>query len=36
MLAAIRAAAACAYPTGNITEMLAEIDRGRDMGMGAE
>ena len=34
-LAAIRAAAGCSFPTGDIDEMLAEIDRGRDMGIGA-
>ena len=34
-LAAIRAAAACSFPTGDIDTMLAEIDRGRDMGIDA-
>lgn len=33
-LAAIRVAAACSFPTGDIDAMLAEIDRGRDMGIG--
>lgn len=34
-LAAIRAASACSFPTGDIDAMVAEIDRGRDMGLGA-
>jgi hypothetical protein len=34
-LAALRVAAACSYPTGAIEEMIAEIDRGRDLGSGA-
>lgn len=34
-LAAIRAAAVCSFPTGDIDAMLAEIARGRDMGFGA-
>jgi hypothetical protein len=32
-LGAIRAAAAHAFPTANIDEMLNEIDRGRDLGL---
>jgi hypothetical protein len=35
-LAAIRAASVCSFPTGDLDAMLAEIDRGRDMGIGAE
>ena len=35
-LAVIRAAAICSFPTGDIDAMLAEIDRGRDMGIAAE
>ena len=35
-LAAIRTAAACSFPTADIDEMLAEIDRGRDLGLAAE
>jgi hypothetical protein len=35
-LAAIRAAATCSHPAGDIDEMLAEIDRGRAMGIDAE
>jgi hypothetical protein len=35
-LAAIRAAATCSYPAGDIDEMLAEIDRGRAIGIDAE
>ena len=33
-LAAIRAAAACSFPTDDIDAMLAEIGRGHDMGIG--
>jgi DNA helicase IV len=32
-LAAIRTAAACSFPIGDIDEMLAEIERGRAMGL---
>jgi hypothetical protein len=35
-LVAIRAAATCSYPAGDIDEMLAEIDRGRAMGIDSE
>jgi hypothetical protein len=34
-LAAIRAAAACSFPTGDIDEMLADIERGRALGIDA-
>lgn len=34
-LAAIRAAAACSFPSGDIDEMLADIERGRALGIDA-
>jgi hypothetical protein len=35
-LAAIRAAAGCSFSTGEIGDVLADIERGRSMGMDGE
>jgi hypothetical protein len=34
-LTAIRAAAACSFPSGDLDDMLAEIERGRALGLDA-